>query len=246
MVVKNQAKLWSYVGLAIVVAVLGIFCEYFEYFGNSSGSTRDILWMRMKRCVSTQTWQPVTANLTLPFGTVSWLHFSSKPWRGSAFTSFLQLFFVASITMVAPWWWHRKEAFLQASLHAYDLTMANFCMELFTEVVLWRNLAFLLISVPFDLDFEQDTPWLSTILYQWILICRMKNLISIWLVCATGSPLLPTYHLLWLNSKKLSISDMGCFLQRGVNLRNWTKGFSNRCLIKWRSGDTTEYLEELH
>ena len=58
----------------------------------------------MKRCVSTQTWQPVTANLTLPFGTVSWLHFSSKPWRGSAFTSFLQLFFVARSTMmmVAP------------------------------------------------------------------------------------------------------------------------------------------------
>ena len=57
--------------------------------------------------------------------------------------------------MVAPSWWHRKEAFLQASLHVYDLTMASFCMELFTEVVLLRNLAFLLISVPFDLDFEQ-------------------------------------------------------------------------------------------
>ena len=116
--------------------------------------------MWMKRCVSTQTWQHVTANLTLPFGTVSWLHFSSKPWTGSAFTSFLQLFFVARSTIVAPSWWHRKEAFLQASLHVYDLTMASFCMELFTEVVFWHNLAFLLISFPFDLD-EQNAPWLS-------------------------------------------------------------------------------------
>ena len=39
--------------------------------------------------------------------------------------------------------------------------------------------------------------------------------------------LLPTHHLLWLNSKKLSITDMGCFLQRGVNDEIERRAFSN-------------------
>ena len=140
--------------------------------------------MWMKRCVSTQTWQPVTANLTLPFGTVSWLHFSSKPLPGSAFTSFLQLFFVARSPMIAPsWWWHRKEAFLQASLHVYDLTMASFCMELFTEVVSWHNLAFPSYWFLILWNNDPDYP----------LFCangcyRVKNLIRIKCVCASLSP----------------------------------------------------------
>ena len=88
--------------------------------------------MRMKRCVSTQTWQHVTANLTLPFGTVSL--------PGSAFTSFLQLFFVARSTMmvVAP------QGGLSSSFTS-RLWLDNGKLLQWTEVVFWHNLAFLLM-----------------------------------------------------------------------------------------------------
>ena len=97
----------------------------------------------------------------------------------------LQLFFVArSTSMIAPWWWHRKEAFLQASLHVYDLTMASFCMELFTEVVFWHNLAF--SSYWFLILWNK-----TTLIIRYFVpmdVYRVKNLIRIKCVCASLSP----------------------------------------------------------
>ena len=118
--------------------------------------------MWMKRCVSTQTWQPVTANLTLPFGTVSWLHFSSKPWAGSAFTSLLQLFSWPG----APWSHHdggtaRRPFF---KLHFTSMTWQwqafawNCSRKLFYGIILH--------SLPIDFwFFGTKRPWLSAILW---------------------------------------------------------------------------------
>ena len=52
--------------------------------------------------------------------------------------------------------------------------------------------------------------------------------------------LLPKHHLLWLNSKKLSISDLGYFLQGGFNAEIERRGWATDLEAPYM------YQEELH